>query len=125
MLEYAINFNDNVVGQAQVYIDGLYTCFRCVCSLPDSEVFRVLLKIGERSFDLGVCMPSNGIYIATKKISTKQLGNGEMTFEIKMTHNNNGTFVVVDEQQAFPYISQLAKAVLSAENGKTRIVIMD
>ena len=125
MFEYDIYFKNSTVGQAQVYVDGLYTCFRCVCTLPESDVFRVRMKIGEKKFDIGVCMPMNGSYVAMRRISTRQLCGGKMAFEIVPIHDTQNSFLPLNTMREFHYISKLDKATLSVVNGEKFIVIVD
>ncbi len=123
---YNVMYKNEIAGKAEVTVEGLYTYFHCVCTLPQTDIFRIRMTCDGRSVDLGVCVPFEGKYVVNKKISTKHAGAGEMAFEIVSSQNNSEKmFIRLDENKAFPCISKLKNATLSVSNETVGILISD
>ena len=73
---YRIYCEDKVVGKMQVKRVGLYYEFVCKCNFADNNYYTVE-AIGERTVNLGLCVPVENGYGFCTRMPVKALGEGE------------------------------------------------
>lgn len=79
---YDIICEDEAVGTAKMKRQGLYCSFSCRCRLPQEGLYRIHVICGENREDLGICVPLDNGFGMDKKIPSKRLGDGAVTFEL-------------------------------------------
>lgn len=63
---YNIKFNGEIVGEAEIAVEGMYQRIRCRCQVPKNGRYKVQVMVGGRVVDLGLCVPY-GEQIGTEK----------------------------------------------------------
>ena len=113
-------------GQVEVRRQGLYDYFSCRCSLDDPGIHRLILRLGEREENLGVCMPMDGQFGVEKKLPASRLGEGEPKFYLTglaPKEEKKSMFVPVYPEEPFAYLSRLEDAFLETQNGQIGVVL--
>ena len=77
---YDILLGDEPVGCAQVKREGLYYSFCCSCKLSGDVLCKIIVICGERTEDLGICVPKGNGFGLEKKVPIKRLGDGTLRF---------------------------------------------
>ena len=78
---YEIMDGERAVGTLEVSRQGGYFRFRAACSVECGELMRLAVRSGERTADLGVLAPEEGLWRLDKRFSPaalRALGIGEI-----------------------------------------------
>ena len=123
---YDIIYNDRPVGTARMEKQGLYYRFSCRCALTGEVMHHLLVTCGERSEDLGICVPVDGQFGLEKKIPCKRLGTGNPEFQLLPKHPKmQGKFIPVYPEEPFSYMARLKDAFLEIRAGQMGIIIRE
>ena len=71
---------ERVVGQVTVEPQGLYLRFRCRCSLPRDAIYRLKVRCGGKTENLGVCVPVGDAFGVDVRVPAKHFALGEPEF---------------------------------------------
>ena len=118
---YQIAHNGVVVGDVKIEKKGLFYCFYCRCSLPESGVFRVTVTNGGKTHDLGIFTPTDGNYTCLARIPSKSFCGNEFIFEL--VDSAKVITVLISEGNTFQYLESLNTACLHQTNGRSAIII--
>ncbi len=121
---FEITRNNQIVGSAEVCIEGLYYKISCRCQLPAQAMYRIYMVSEDVKIDLGVCIPKDNQFILTKRIPIKQIGKSVFTFYVYEKKYNQEDFAMpLANDKTFPYIDQLERAYLEIRNKQPYIII--
>lgn len=123
MHNYDIYFGQDVIGKVNIEREGLYYHFRCCCQLPSSSIYYVILKNGNKEFNLGVCVPDGNRFRAHKRIAIKYFDDEDFKFNLTPKQEVQKILVEVDSEKPFEHLQDLEKAQLDLSNGITQILI--
>lgn len=111
-----------IIGQAQVWQEGLYYRFDCRCQ--PIGMCRLAVCCGEHREYLGIPVPRAGEFILTTRIAVKKIGRGEMRIVAEAKHRGqNNEFISVDPEEPFQWLSMLQNAYLQERSGKIGVII--
>lgn len=116
---YEVYLLDRSVGTVAVEKQGLYYRFTCRCT-PGKEIHRLLLRIGGKEIDLGLCVPMGAGFGTEKRIPIRQCGTGMPEFILRP---KGGQFIPISPEEPFRYIHRLENAFLERRNGRLGIVV--
>lgn len=143
---YDLILDSRKVGRAEVDKQGLYYSIYCRCTLPEDDMYRIRVR-GDRTEDLGTCVPMDGAFGLRTRIPAKRLGEQPFQFEIigkhqkereenkesvgavnsaksgEDTENKESTFCPIHPDEPFAHIRLLPDAKLAEENGQMGIEI--
>ena len=119
---YDIFAGAQVVGQAEVIKEGLYYRFSCKCMPPDEGVHRIMVSDGNKTKDLGICVPTGEWFCLVCRVPVKYLSGGALNFTLVPKDRKISTVPVVTNEP-FSEIDALDTAYLQEFDGKTEIVI--
>ena len=150
---YEIVYEGKPVGSVRTEKQGLYLCFHCRCALPDGRMYRIHVCSGDKREDLGICIPVEGKFGMDKKIPSKRLGEGALTFQLVpkdwkpekfvaepelpvqeevltepepvIAEEPEGIFVPVSEEEPFQQLDMLEDAVMDVRGDQVGIVIQE
>ena len=150
---YEIQYQGKPVGSVRTEKQGLYHCFHCRCSLPDEGMYRIHVCSGDKWEDLGICIPVEGKFGMDKKIPSKRLGEGELTFRLvskdwkpeeptveadppvreesaaepepAAVQEPEGIFVPVSEEEPFHQLDMLEDAVMEIRDDQMGIMLQE
>ena len=123
---YEIKQGTRCIGKVTVEKQGLYYRFSCRCALTGEVMHHLLVTCGERSEDLGICVPVDGQFGLEKKIPCKRLGTGNPEFQLLPKHQKmQGKFIPVYPEEPFSYMSRLKDAFLEIRAGQMGIIIRE
>lgn len=71
---------ERAVGQVTVEPQGLYLRFRCRCSLPRDVIYRLKVRCGGKTENLGVCVPMGDAFGVDVRVPAKHFAHGEPEF---------------------------------------------
>lgn len=71
---------ERAVGQVTVEPQGLYLRFRCRCSLPRDAIYRLKVRCGGKTENLGVCVPVGDAFGVDVRVPAKHFAQGEPEF---------------------------------------------
>ena len=71
---------ERAVGQVTVEPQGLYLRFHCRCSLPRDVIYRLKVRCGGKTENLGVCVPVGDAFGVDVRVPAKHFGQGEPEF---------------------------------------------
>lgn len=109
---YPILRGGETIGQAQVKRQGLYYCFCCQCDLTGEVIYRLTVRCGEHTENLGIPVPQNGRFLLTGRIPVSKLGTGEMVIRAVPRHAElEDLFIPISPEEPFRYIDRLENAV--------------
>ena len=80
---YAVMYRGEQVGKLQMQKQGLYCRIQCRCQLPGDDIYRLKMLAGEDSTHIGVLVPEGDGFLLDKKIPTKRIPAGELSFVIR------------------------------------------
>ena len=123
---YDIMLGDEPVGCAQVKREGLYYSFCCSCKLSGDVLCKIVVICGERTEDLGICVPKGNEFGLEKKVPVKRLGDGALHFIVAPKHGEiKGKFIPIHADEPFAYIGNLQKAHLEMRGTQIGAVLHD
>ena len=149
---YDITYEGAPVGAARMEKLGLYYVFSCRCRLPKEGLYRIHAISGDTREDLGICIPMDGAFGMDKKIPTKRLGDGRLTFELVpkdwkpweivpesepvpqmeeteeetvQNESDEEVFVPVSEEEPFEHLDKLEDARMEMRDDQVGIVIQE
>ena len=126
MGEYELCLGKDPVGKVQVLRQGLYYRFVCHCKLSGEVVYRLIVRCGETTENLGIPVRSGNGFALDKKVPVIHLGEGEMSFLLLPKSDRlNGTFVPIHPDEPFAYITRLQDAFFVSQGGQAGIVIKE
>lgn len=73
---------ERAVGQVTVEPQGLYLRFRCRCSLPRDAIYRLKVRCGGKTENLGVCIPVGDAFGVDIRVPAKHFAQGEPKFYV-------------------------------------------
>ena len=117
---YEIMLKGKKAGQAQVEREGLYYRFTCECVFSDGKMHRIVVSDGERTVNLGVCIPCGEQYCLSTKVPVKYLPGEKLCFTVDTDRN---VCISVASGKPFDYLHKLETARLQLTNGQPYIVI--
>ena len=124
MEELDILLGGQAVGTAQVSREGLYLAFRCRCHLSGEAVYRLQVRCGDRSENLGIPVPRNGTFELNTRVPAKRLGPGKMVIEaVPKKAEPEGMFVPLGAEEPFRYLRRLEEAFLQVREGQVGIIL--
>ena len=119
---YQILMDGKNVGAVDVNREGLYYKFSCLCVPPDDKIYRIFLRDGSGTRNLGVCVPEGKKYMLNVRIPVKKI-NGTQ-FEFFMASKMSDIIEEpIETGKPFPYLDKLENAILHTENGKQVILL--
>ncbi len=114
------------IGVAQVRREGLYYCFDCRCRLSGEVLYRLTVRCGERTENLGIPVPEGGRFVLRTRIPVKRLGEGELLIRAEPKHGElGGKFIPLSPEEPFRYLRRLQDAFLQVRDGQVGIVIRE
>ena len=119
---YQILMDGKNMGTADVNKEGLYYKFSCLCVPPDDKIYRIILRDGNGTRNLGVCVPDGKKYMLNVRIPVKKINGNQFEF-FMVSKINDAIEKPVETGKTFPYLDKLENAILQTENGKQVIVI--
>ena len=148
---YEIQYEGKTVGSVRTEKQGLYRCFHCRCSLPDEGMYRIHAVTGDNWEDLGICIPVEGKFGMDKKIPSKRLGEGGLTFRLVpkdwyppepvlepeqpvaeemstepfTAEETKVLFVPVSEEEPFEQLDMLEGAVMEVRDDQVGVLIQE
>lgn len=126
MAEYELCLGKDPVGKVQVLRQGLYYRFICRCKLSGEVVYRLTVRCGENTENLGILVGTGDGFGLDKKVSVSRLGKGEMSFLLLPKSDRlNGTFIPIHPDEPFAYITRLQDAFFVRQGGQAGIVIKE
>ena len=110
---YDVVLGSESIGTAEVMKQGLYYCIRCRCRLSGEVVYKVTVKCGDNTEDLGILVPENGAFVLTARVPVKRLADGQLLFRAVPRHvEPDGMFVPVSADEPFQYLNRLENAFM-------------
>ena len=126
MGEYALHLGKDPVGKVQVLRQGLYYRFICRCKLSGEVVYRLTVRCGNSTENLGILVRSGEGFALDKKVPVSHLGEGEMSFLLLPKSDRlNGVFLPIYPDEPFAYINRLQDAFFARQGGQAGIVIKE
>lgn len=123
---YDILLGGQPVGKAAVQRKGLYYEFDCRCDFTGEVMYRLWVRCGEHSENLGIPVPEGGKFRLTARIPVKRLGDGKLEFSAVPKHTElAGKFIPLSPEEPFRYLRRLQDAVLQVRDGKVGVVIRE
>ena len=123
---YGIFLGQERIGQAVVTRQGLYYAFFCRLKLTGSVICQLQARVGDRRVSLGVPVPEGGCFVLRRRISAKELGQGDMKLLAVPKHAPVGeNFVPLSPEAPFAYLHRLEQAFLTRQKGVLGISFRD
>ena len=92
--------------------------------LSDEKIYRLTVTCGKLQENLGILIPQNGIFVLDTKLAVKKIGEGEMSFTLKLKQEKfSEMFVPICPEEPFAYISRLKESFLMVRDGQPGICI--
>lgn len=121
---YELRQGSSPAGTVCVRRQGLYYQFSCRCRLAGTQMYRLMVTCGDKTEDLGLCVPMDGQFGLEKRIPCKRLGEGVPEFRLlPRLEKSRGQFVAVYPDEPFSYMARLKDAFLAYQAGQMGIVL--
>lgn len=121
---YPIYHGPQQVGQAQITRRGLYYYFNCRLQLSGAVVFRLQIRCGDITENLGIPVPEGDIFILQKTLPASRFPREKPEFCVFPKHEPmNEFFVPLHPDEPFAYLSRLQDARLQRQGDRLGIVI--
>ncbi len=122
--KYDIYLDGQAVGRALVEQQGLYLRFDCRCQIRKKGIWRVTVRCGDRTENLGILVPDGSGAGLTVRLAARRLGEGELSFQARPKDQRwDRSFVPVYPHEPFSYLTKLRQAVLEVRDGQVGLVI--
>ena len=123
---YDIFRGNEKIGKAQVKREGLYYCFRCVCSLTGGVICRLTATCGERMENLGVLLPDGDEFRLEKRLPVSRFPTGELVIRaVPGNRDRAGFFAPVKPDEPFHYLSGLHSARMVRQGNQIGVLLED
>lgn len=117
MNEYEILMDNNVVGEATVWQQGLYTHFRCACDIKSDAFIHIIASYDDKDVDLGICIVENDRFTRETKIPTKHLGSGKPRFIATNDNKCVDEFIPLSQNDNLLMLNKIKTARFTVKNG--------
>ena len=122
--EYPVRHGDAQIGTVSVTKQGLYYCIHSRCRLSGQVVFHLRGQWDNKSENLGVLVPEDGIFCLRTKIPVKRAGEGAPRFYIEPRHEKMPeAFIPIRADEPFAYLSRLENAYLKRDGDTIGIML--
>ena len=119
---FSVYHGEELVGSMQVKQKGLYYHFLCKCTLHSGTLFTVEACRGDKTENLGICIPYGETFGLQTSLPVKNFGTGQWHFCIRPKHNESKyQFHPIREDTPFPLLDKLQNGYLSQRNGQLGI----
>lgn len=123
---YELCIGKNAVGKVQVLRQGLYYRFICFCKLSGDVVYRLKVRCGDATENVGILVRNGDAFGLDKKVPVSHLGEGKMEFLLMPKSDTvGGTFIPIRPEEPFAYIARLQNAFYAQQNGQACIVLKE
>lgn len=123
---YDVDLNGACVGKAEVTETGLYYQICCKCCFPTAGSYQIYVKNGERSFNLGTCVPTDDRFGMCTKVAKKHIGEGKFSFIARRKGDTvRDYFAPVDPHEPFLHLSVLRNARFAIKDGQPGVMIRE
>ena len=123
---YEIALGKNPVGKVQVIRQGLYYRFICRCRLSGDVVYRLTVRGGDITENLGVLVGLGDGFGLDKKIPVSHLGEGKLEFILLPKSDRlNGEFIPIRPEEPFAYLTRLQDSFYVHQSGQAGIVLKE
>ena len=119
---YDVLLGNKTVGSAEIREVGLYCRVQCICKLPSSQIYRILMVGTTGELLLGVCVPNGDEWILERKIPAKNLPGEELRFYIIGAGDENAIVGKLKREEVKLNISALRNMRYSALRGHRGII---
>ena len=124
--EYDLFSGGEKIGAVLVQRQGLYYRICCRCQLTGAVRYKLMVSCGERTEDLGLCVPHEDRFGVDTRIPIKRLGEGPLSFLLMPRHSKlEGRFIPVSPDEPFGYIRRLENAHLARRDGAIGVVLTE
>ena len=124
--QYEIMLGAEPVGHARISREGLYSRFRCQCSLSGTVVCRIVMVYGSEEVDLGIAVPQNDSFCVDTRLPTKRIPAGTPRFEVRPRRASfDPEFIPIRPDEPFLYLSKLKTAYLVKRGQLTGVMFRE
>ena len=111
-----------IIGQAQVWQEGLYYRFDCRCQ--PTGMCRLAVCSDGKYENLGIPVPGYGALVLQTRIPAKKVPQGDIRImALPISQNRPGVFVPVCPDKPFAYLSRLQNAYMHTESDQIGVII--
>ena len=115
---YEVISRGRAVGSVTVSRQGLYYHLSCRCRISGEIMYRLIMELEGTSRDLGILVPTDGLFELNTRIKINSQGEGLPRFFLKTKRETpEGTFVRLCPEEPFSYLTKLESAYLVRKNG--------
>lgn len=123
---YPIYHGTQQVGQANITRRGLYYQFDCRLRLSGAVIFRLEIRCGDITENLGVPVPEGSIFVLRKTLPANRFPQEKPEFQILPKHEPmNEFFVPLHPDEPFAYLARLQDARLQRRGDQLGIVLRE
>ncbi len=119
---YDVKFREEIVGEAEMLRQGLYTAIRCRCNLPDDGMYKLHLLTDACSISLGILYPCDGMFGLDTRLPSSKLGQGSIRFSL-LPKDDQPVTVPVRADMPFAYLARLEQCRFLMIEGKACLVL--
>lgn len=123
--KFNVYLEKQIVGTAEIQINGLYYHICCRCKLPTGKLFRLNAICGQHTVDLGICVPFEDGFGVNKRVPVKNLDTENVLFQLSTKQGaSNSIFLPLDPQKPFEKMAYLMDAKFERQNGVAGLLII-
>ena len=123
---YDIYRGGEKIGKAEVRREGLYYRFLCCCDLTGEVMYRLTVKCGDKTENLGIPAPDGDAFYLTKRLPVSRFPKEEPEFRAVPKHAPpDEMWIPVNPEEPFDYIHRLENAVMERRNNELGILIRE
>lgn len=119
--EYSITLDGNDIGKVNVIPQGLYYDIRCTCKMQDG-VLRIAANCGNRTENIGVCIPKEGKMVIHTRIPQKRL-SGLIGFSANQKMRE--VWVPIKCGEPFPALYKIGEAKFAYQHGVPGLLVAE
>lgn len=122
--KYDLLLGSKAVGTVCAEKQGLYYRFSCRCNFADPGIYKVIASGEKGEVNLGTCLHMKTGFGLETRVPVKALGAEKLSFRVQApAQEADEVFVPINSENPFAYIARLHGARLTAQNGKTGILL--
>lgn len=122
---FDVYLDHQVAGFGEIIKQGLYYNVHCRCKLTDNKVYRLLASCGERTVDLGICVPFEDGFGVDKMIPIKKLNEDGIVLHLSRKQDNSDrTFVPLNAEKPFGAMEYLMCAKFERRGDTAGLLII-
>lgn len=120
---YDVCLGGQVVGQAEITVQGLYYRIHCRCAQVDGIV-KLIDNCEKGAVEIGICAPLLDGFGIDRCVPVKKLGDGAHMFSLSSTQKAELSYYRISREEPCLYLQDLPRARFVRRDGDAALLVI-